>query len=140
MLVIFRDTMLNSNNRSDTFDNYWRIIKTMNQRELFHPKNKYFHLIHLEKNTHNSSYKCSAGKHGAPNCIIWIQSLIQNMLPFLDYISQWTLNYHSSHKNRWHVSNWTTNALLTRLVMALTPIDKNFFLLQTTNAPYFHKV
>ena len=23
----------------------------MNQRELFHPKNKYFHLIHLEKNT-----------------------------------------------------------------------------------------
>ena len=35
---------------------------------------------------------------------------------------------------------WTTNALLTRIVMALTPIDKNFFLLQTTNAPYFHKV
>ena len=112
----------------------------MNQKELFHPKNKYFHLIHLEENTYNSSYKCSAGKHGAPNCIIWIQYLIQNMLPFLDYISQWTLNYHSSHKNRWHVSNWTTNALLTRLVMALTPIDKNFFLLQTTNAPYFHKV
>ena len=132
--------MLNSNNRSDTFDNYWRIIKTMNQRELFHPKNKYFHLIHLEKNTHNSSYKCSVGKHGAPNGIIWIQYLIQTCFLFLDYISQWTLNYHSSHKNRWHVSNWTTNAFLTRLVMALTPIDKNFFLLQTTNAPYFHKV
>ena len=56
MLVLFRDTMLNSNNRSDTFDNYWRIIKTMNQRELFHPKNKYFHLIHLEKE-YNSSYR-----------------------------------------------------------------------------------
>ena len=77
LVFVFRDTMLISNNRSDTFDNYWRIIKTMNQRELFHPKNKYFHLIHLEKNTHNSSYKCSVGKHGAPNGIIWIQYLIQ---------------------------------------------------------------
>ena len=28
----------------------------MNQRELFHPKNKYFHLIHLEKE-YNSSYR-----------------------------------------------------------------------------------